>query len=241
MIPYGYVYKTENLITTDTYIGQTTKIGNKAKYYLGSGKYFKRALSKYGSKSFTKEILCYCTSKEELDSKERLYIALLKPTYNIALGGRTVGQHSSESKIKMGLARKGVVSSKETREKISLANIGKEENYRHRMKISLALKGIKRSEETKVKISLARKGIEGRQLTDSEKEHLMYVHLGEEHKYCRKSVICVETGTIYNSITDASMFARGEPRDMGNITKCCKGKSRSAYGYHWKYTDKEKV
>lgn len=46
------------------------------------------------------------------------------------------------------------------------------------------------------------------------------------------SVICVETGTIFNSIRDACRAYNLSP---SCVCCCCKGKSKTAGGYHWKY------
>lgn len=47
-----------------------------------------------------------------------------------------------------------------------------------------------------------------------------------------KPVLCVETGKIYQSLNEIGrIFGYG----VGNIWSCCKGKLKSAYGYHWQY------
>lgn len=51
-------------------------------------------------------------------------------------------------------------------------------------------------------------------------------------------VICVETGTIFNSIRDACRAYNLSPP---NVCNCCKGKSKTAGGFHWKYYDREAV
>ena len=49
----------------------------------------------------------------------------------------------------------------------------------------------------------------------------------------KKKVVCVETGIVYDSATDA---ARSLGIKEGNhITSCCRGKREMALGYHWKY------
>lgn len=45
-------------------------------------------------------------------------------------------------------------------------------------------------------------------------------------------VICVETGTIFNSIRDACRAYNLSPP---NVCNCCKGKKKTAGGFHWKY------
>ena len=78
------IYKTTNLITGKTYIGQDS---NNNPNYLGSGLLLKRAIDKYGIDNFVKEILEQCNSKKELNEKEIFWINALKPDYNIAKGG----------------------------------------------------------------------------------------------------------------------------------------------------------
>lgn len=45
-------------------------------------------------------------------------------------------------------------------------------------------------------------------------------------------VVCVETGKIYTTITEASMDTGA---NCTTISACCKGRYKSAGGYHWKY------
>lgn len=78
------IYKTTNLINGNFYIGQDSK--NNAEY-LGSGFLLKKAIEKYGSENFLKEVVEQCNSKEELNSREIFWISELKPLYNIAKGG----------------------------------------------------------------------------------------------------------------------------------------------------------
>ena len=42
-------------------------------------------------------------------------------------------------------------------------------------------------------------------------------------------VVCIETGVIYNSIKEANEWCGG------NVCNVCKGRSKTAGGYHWKY------
>ncbi len=44
----GYIYLTRNKINDKIYIGKTVKNSAKSRYYLGSGKYIKRAIEKHG-------------------------------------------------------------------------------------------------------------------------------------------------------------------------------------------------
>ena len=58
--------------------------------------------------------------------------------------------------------------------------------------------------------------------------------------YCSKRkflIQCVETGMIFPSYKDAAQYcglAGG-----AYIADCCKGKQKTAGGYHWKYVNEE--
>lgn len=58
------------------------------------------------------------------------------------------------------------------------------------------------------------------------------INYGTRTRRISKPIICIETGVIYNSVSDASKSLLIED---GNICKCCKGKIKSAGGLHWKY------
>ena len=52
-----------------------------------------------------------------------------------------------------------------------------------------------------------------------------------------KSVICIETKIVYESLKDAMNKTGIERHTIGN---CCRGISKTAGGYHWKYLDDNK-
>lgn len=94
-----YIYKTTNKVNGKLYIGQSVLPYNTI--YLGSGNLIKLAIRKYGRNAFTKKLLEECTTQEELDSREKFWIAYYSSTerskgYNISIGG----EHSSIEKIK---------------------------------------------------------------------------------------------------------------------------------------------
>lgn len=81
------IYKTTNLINGKFYVGKD-EVNNPN--YLGSGKILKMAINKNGITNFKKEILEVCSSKEELNEREKFWISELSATtlgYNIAEGG----------------------------------------------------------------------------------------------------------------------------------------------------------
>ena len=167
---YGYIYLTKNLITDKIYIGQKKSKKFLGKSYLGSGKYLREAVTKYGKENFVVSILCECDSADELNLKEIEYIEKYNSTdysigYNISHGGAVpsgipawnkglVGAQSmsDEARTKMSKSHKGHITTDETKNKISISNTGKkrteEQNLansiRNKNKIWINNKSIKR-------------------------------------------------------------------------------------------------
>lgn len=86
---YGFIYITTNLIDNKKYIGMHTNFSDN---YLGSGLLINRAIQKYGKENFSREIIAYAKTKEELGLLERYFIELYDATdssdfYNIHEGG----------------------------------------------------------------------------------------------------------------------------------------------------------
>lgn len=55
---------------------------------MGSGKYLKRAIEKYGLDNFTKEILHIFDTKDEMNQKEKELVVLSENSYNLCEGGQ---------------------------------------------------------------------------------------------------------------------------------------------------------
>lgn len=169
------IYKITNKINGKYYIGaHKTKILDDG--YMGSGKYLNRAIKKHGIDNFQKEIICYCSSQEEMYQKEYELVELNENTYNLKLGGLGgwdhIGPdhhtHRVEHMTKMSHARLEKVKNdpefdKSIRKKISLKvrrkydtdKIYKEKIVNH---ITQIWWGRKHSEESKKKMSLSAQG-----------------------------------------------------------------------------------
>ena len=111
MKPHGFIYITTNTINGKKYIGQCSLHRHDNTIYLGSGKAIKAAIAKYGDENFSREILCYCFSKQDMNIIEELIIrehnAHISPNYyNIIPGATPTGgfsgkTHSIETKEKI--------------------------------------------------------------------------------------------------------------------------------------------
>jgi hypothetical protein len=88
---YYTIYETINKVNGRCYIGKHIT-DNLQDNYLGSGKYLKRAINKYGIDNFEKKVLYIFDNKEDMDNKERELVndEYLKTdkTYNLKLGGQ---------------------------------------------------------------------------------------------------------------------------------------------------------
>jgi len=73
------------------YIGKSSADKVSCSGYLGSGKHFKNAISKYGKNAFEIRILGEYNTEEEAYEAEEKFIEEMNPYYNIAAGGRGVG------------------------------------------------------------------------------------------------------------------------------------------------------
>ena len=131
--------------------------------------------------------------------------------------------HSEESKQKMSEANKGRIISEETRKKMSELRKGEKHwNY-----------GKHCPEETKRKISENTKG---------EKNHNFGKHLSEEHKRKiseTKSKTVFQINPLTNQIIAEFPSLMEVEKQFGyynsNVSKCCNGKRKTAYGFKWKY------
>lgn len=56
------------------------------------------------------------------------------------------------------------------------------------------------------------------------------------HQKQRKKVECVETGEIYDSVTDVH---KKHGHSLSFIAAACRGEKKTAYGLHWKYLEDE--
>lgn len=211
---YGYIYITTNNINGKRYIGQK-KINRNWKNYLGSGLLLQKAFKKYRKENFTKVIIDFAYTKEELDIKEVQYIEFFDAVnsddyYNLQNGGNSCSP------------------TEETKEKIRQSHIGLLAGEKH------PFYGKHHTEESKQKISKNRKGISpniGRKATEEQKQKLKKSRQNIPRRFHRQ-IRCVETGKVYDAVCDAE---REFGYNQGRISRVLCGKRKTTGGYHWEY------
>ena len=175
------------------YVGQTGRRPEDRWRSRYNNQYLGNSIKKHKwdwEKDFSHIVLCYGLTQEEADALEIALIAIFKSTnkrcgYNVANGGNSVGQHSEETKKKIGEGNKGKQVSEESRKKMSEAKKGQEVSEETKKKISESLKGENSynygkhlSEETKKKISDSKKG---KKFSNEHKRKIGDAHKGEKH------------------------------------------------------------
>lgn len=182
-----------------------------------SNNYFNNAIQKYGWDAFDHIIVKSNLSKSEAEQMEIELIAKYDSSnrefgYNIQLGGSAAGKHSEETKRKISQSHIGIGHSDETKKKLSSMFKGRKIPSDWRAKITASQTGLKRSPETGKRIS--------------EKVSI--------------PVICVNSRTVYKSLTDASLSTNTQ---LGHISSCCNGKRPRAGtdcngdGLYWMFYD----
>lgn len=107
------IYKITNLINNKIYIGKHSFLDFDDEY-MGSGKYIKRAIKKYGKENFKREILYILETSEDAYKKEKEIVnedfILRKDTYNLIVGGDSFEAINSNIELRQKKNRKAALS-----------------------------------------------------------------------------------------------------------------------------------
>lgn len=158
------IYRITNSVNGKCYVGQTIQglerrwCNHCSSAQRDSSYHIHNAIRKYGPDAFTVEVLEETTA-DQLNDRERYWIAELRPAYNMTDGGEG-GRPTDEVRAKMRAAKKGRTLTVEHRKNIGIAGrkIGRRLSDDVKKKIGHVHKGKTLSAEHKAKISEARKG-----------------------------------------------------------------------------------
>jgi len=106
------VYALVNEVNSKVYVGQHhgTDVSKRWNTRLSNNKFnihLSAAIQKYGAKSFSKHVLCYCSCQQEMDLLEQYWITILQTQnpkfgYNMLGGGQLWrGHHNKETKLRI--------------------------------------------------------------------------------------------------------------------------------------------
>ena len=226
------------------------KKSNGEIFYVGKGKgdrawkrdrnnqIWRRIADKHG---YTVELVAENLQEHAAFSMERELIALYGRMNAVRAGtlanltdggeGSSGATRSIETKKKIAEFNTGKTLSDETKAKIAASKQGIPRTPDVRVKLSAAMSGEnnpnfgrKFPPEVRLKMSASRKG-------KCSPSHPWKGKTGADHN-SSKPVICVETGTRYASITDASRLT-GAGRS--GISSAISGRQSKAGGFSWKY------
>ena len=208
------IYKITNLVNGKVYIGQSVDIYERwaeHKYNMSYTKYqnilLYKAFHKYGIENFSFDIIDYCVP-EELNEKEIYYIKEFNSWvgydeawgYNMTIGGE---------------GNNGAVRTQEWNNKIAQSNKG-HIPWNKGIRYSCPIISQKLQGENNP--------FYGHHHTNETKEKIRKARLGKT-PHNNKKVICLTTGEIFDSITEA---AKAKNTNNTSIGMVCTGKRKSA-------------
>lgn len=211
------VYIHTNKINDKKYVGITSQDPQKRWGYKGLGyKHCPKmwnAINKYGWENFDHEIFAANLTYEEAANMERILIKALQTTndaygYNVDSGGFSC-KHALESIEKIRKANQNKTVSAETKRKIKAARAAQVLSEKHLNAFKYNFRGKHHSEATKKR-------------------------LHDAHKQDCKAVMCVETGVVYASITEAHKQT-GVAKSSLSVICNTANMNRTAGGYHWRF------
>jgi len=215
------IYKHTNLLNEKVYIGQTKqRVGARRSQGYKHNKHFSSAIKKYGWENFDTTVLESNLNQKQADTLETSYIISYEATnrekgYNKTLGGEHPTISNESRKIRGARLRK----------------------------LAIARRGIPLSEEHKRKISESRKGkcVGGehpnykRVLPAEELERLRKANLGRLSGVNREIIQLDLNSEFIKEWNSAKKAGESLNIDISTITKCCRGKRKTAGNFKWRY------
>jgi hypothetical protein len=216
------------------YIYLHIRLDTEEVFYVGKGSGY-RARMRYKRNSYWNRIVAKAGYRIEYAAKELTEAEAFRKEVETIAHYRALGQ-ACANLTDGGEGNSGWAPSEETKAKLSAANRGTVFSPEHKEKLSKSRKmrkeqprtGIAHSKEARAKISLAHRG---KVLNAKTREKMSLSKLSPNNPI-RKQVLCLDTGQIFGSITQA---ANTLGCSISQVSKACSGKVLKVKGYKFTY------
>jgi group I intron endonuclease len=245
---YGFIYMTTNLVNRRRYIGKK-KYDRRGTWrtYLGSGVTLTRAIEKYGSENFKRDILDIAYSSDELNAKEQYWIEHYnavddKSFYNISPGG-------DSGNVRAGYTKEDFEKSEAKR--IAAVNAGRlrgEETSYSILTESDVLQIIQLLNNDVYLNKIAEQFGVGYSTILDIRKHRTWTHLTNgidfgdySHHHTSRGGKAIDVfdanGQYISTYESARMAEKALGISYKLISQVCHGKKRTAHGYIFRFTD----
>ena len=238
-----YIYCITNKITNMKYIGKCVRMVSESTNYYGSGIHISASIQKHGIDNFIKEVLEDNISyKNELSLREKFWIKELNTKtpngYNLTDGGDGCQGMIEETKEKIRQKNRLLVGEKNSR-------YGKKNTKEHNDILRKVNTGKIVSQETRDKIRQNQLGKSRPKdvIKKTRQSNLGRKHSEEWNKKVRenqphalKVSQYTKTGEFVADYPSAIKACRQTGINNSSIANCCKGKTKSAGRFIWKFS-----
>lgn len=246
------VYLATNTVNGKRYVGITKRSVRQrftTHVYIAMRRprtYFHHAIAKHGAENFTVEEVASCLSADTAFNVERTVIQQLKPEYNQTNGGEfTVGKRVPRDvveKIRQGsLGKKRTPEMKAANSAQAKARYDSDPVYRAKVLAAMA-KALATCDRDKQRAATS-KASKARVWSDESRAKLSASCMGRRYGQDviarasakkNKAVVCVETGVVYASVSDA---ASATGLSISGVSCVARGKRNSANGLRFHFVD----
>lgn len=224
----GIIYAYKNKINGRYYVGQTTDPDRRQKRHLSAKSKcpkFCAAIKKYGADAFEYIVLISGVfTKEELNKWERYFILRFNAKsngYNLTFGGDGLDSTSAKE-----------INGKPERKKAASEKAKKQFQDKNFLTVYMAQR--KKISTDPAYIEKQRQAMAAYSKTEKYKRQQAARLYGS----VSRQVVCIETGTFFESSKKASDAMGGGP---SHIAQVCDGKRKSAGGYTWRDATPEEI
>ena len=230
------IYLITNIVNGNKYIGLSNNIQRRASEHLSPKSAHKstnlaKAFKKYGKENFDFSVLEYVCCESDLASREMFWIEKLKPEYNMNSGGLGNSGRTLSNELKAKLKERGQTywESLPSAQKLRVITNN----------LTGPKKGHAVSIETRGKLRAA--NLNKKQSPEAIKKRAAKLSISMiGNSSGNKAVIAINNGCLVAEFESALLAAQSLGIHPSSISKVLKGNQKTAGGYDWQYSSKEK-